>query len=93
MGGRFRVYAPPVVNEPEGKRDGRRFQPVVGRVAAATDQASEACIAEANTRAVCRWRRLGPAAPLSSPRQRKFSLCGSRTCAKIPIIWFVTASR
>ena len=93
MGRWLPAYAPPVVNEPEGQRDGRDFQAVVGRVAAATDQAGEACIAEANTQAVCRWRRVGPAAPLSSPRQRKFSLCGSRTCAKISIIWFVTASR
>ena len=63
MGRWLPAYAPPVVNEPEGQRDGRDFQAVVGRVAAATDQAGEACIAEANTQAVCRWRRLGPAAP------------------------------
>ena len=52
MGCWLPAYAPPVVNEPEGQRDGRRFKPVVGRVAAATDQAGEACIAEADTQAV-----------------------------------------
>ena len=71
MGRWLPAYAPPVVNEPEGQRDGRDFQAVVGRVAAATDQAGEACIAEANTQAVCRWRRVGPSAPLPSPRRRE----------------------
>ena len=61
MGGRFPAYAPPVVNEPEGKRDGRRFQPVVGLVAAVTDQAGEACIAEAHRDTAWVGTAFGPA--------------------------------
>ena len=45
-GRRFVADAPPVVDEPESERDGRRLQTVVGLIAAPPDQAGEVGLAE-----------------------------------------------